>query len=446
VRLQTSTTDAAGYVDPAKFEIKARHRHLNQLLCVRCQGLSNGAMLPGVADFAQRATAPAADGPTPSVGYTKALLMPEQLRQQLTIVRQHHALVILLVDLLDASGSILGGVRDLVGSNPIVLVGTKADLLPTGTDPDEVAAWLVELAAFKRITVADVHVLSSRSGANVSTAVAAIRRERKGRDVYVLGAANVGKSAFIRALVGDMSRATSRQYDPMAAAHGKLLPVESPMPGTTLGTIPLKVFSAGGLLYDTPGLHLHHRMPHLLTPEENKALHPRKKLRAYVAPAPAAVREDARVGPRDGTVRYCWGGLVVVDMVEAPEDVHLVFYGPPALRVTAQYIPEAPADAGEARSEGESAEFTTEGGTAEIEGLFGAESVKARGGLRLAKALKISKFGYGECLADVAVSGLPGWIAVYSGQIRRGQTVNLRVLAPVGVEVFQRPPMPTAGF
>lgn len=32
-------------------------------------------------------------------------------------------------------------------------------------------------------------------------AVAAIRRERRGRDVYVMGAANVGKSAFIRALV-----------------------------------------------------------------------------------------------------------------------------------------------------------------------------------------------------------------------------------------------------
>jgi nitric-oxide synthase len=31
--------------------------------------------------------------------------------------------------------------------------------------------------------------------------VAAIRRERRGRDVYVMGAANVGKSAFIRALV-----------------------------------------------------------------------------------------------------------------------------------------------------------------------------------------------------------------------------------------------------
>lgn len=27
-----------------------------------------------------------------------------------------------------------------------------------------------------------------------------------------------------------------------------------------------QVFASGGMLYDTPGLHLHHRVPHLLTP------------------------------------------------------------------------------------------------------------------------------------------------------------------------------------
>lgn len=43
--------------------------------------------------------------------------------------------------------------------------------------------------------------VSARTGAGVSDAVAAIRQERRGRDVYVIGAANVGKSAFIRALV-----------------------------------------------------------------------------------------------------------------------------------------------------------------------------------------------------------------------------------------------------
>lgn len=40
------------------------------------------------------------------------------------------AVVVLLVDLTDAGGTLMGRVRDMVGRNPIVMVGTKMDLLP----------------------------------------------------------------------------------------------------------------------------------------------------------------------------------------------------------------------------------------------------------------------------------------------------------------------------
>lgn len=43
--------------------------------------------------------------------------------------------------------------------------------------------------------------ISSLSGAGLPSLAANILRERQGRDVYVLGAANVGKSAFINALL-----------------------------------------------------------------------------------------------------------------------------------------------------------------------------------------------------------------------------------------------------
>lgn len=43
--------------------------------------------------------------------------------------------------------------------------------------------------------------VSSKTMEGISRAAAAIRKERRGRDVYVIGAANVGKSAFLRALV-----------------------------------------------------------------------------------------------------------------------------------------------------------------------------------------------------------------------------------------------------
>jgi hypothetical protein len=54
--------------------------------------------------------------------------------------------------------------------------------------------------------VTSTHLVSSRSGEGVPAVAAKIGRERRGRDVFVVGAANVGKSAFVRALLREMSR------------------------------------------------------------------------------------------------------------------------------------------------------------------------------------------------------------------------------------------------
>ena len=109
-------------------------------------------------------------------------------------------------------------------------------------------------------------------------------RTRKGRDVYVMGAANVGKSSFIRALVREMGNMQSASFSPGAIAASKRQPTVSSMPGTTLGTIPLRVFDDNrGTLYDTAGLHLHHRLNNMLSPDDLKALHPRRRLNPYIS-------------------------------------------------------------------------------------------------------------------------------------------------------------------
>jgi rubredoxin len=55
--LQTEVPAAAGFVAPDKFELKRKHRQLQQVLCERCAGLCNGAMIPAVQDFTQKAWA-----------------------------------------------------------------------------------------------------------------------------------------------------------------------------------------------------------------------------------------------------------------------------------------------------------------------------------------------------------------------------------------------------
>jgi len=556
--LQTSAPGAAGYVAGERYATRKRHRQLDTCLCGRCADLCNGAMVPAVADFSQRAAAgalggvgggggggaggaaAASGGPTalllpvsatlPSAAAAvaggaaapgdaaaapavRALVDPETLREQLLHVRARRALVVLLADLLDASGTLLPRVRDMVGRNPVVLVGTKLDLLPPGTKPRRVAEWLADSAARRRLSVAATHVVSAHTGEGVPQAVARVLRERKGRDVYVIGAANVGKSAFVRAALREMARGDGGNFDAAALAHGSRLPVESAMPGTTLGLIALRAFEAGGALYDTPGVHLHHRVPHLLSPSELRLLHPRRALAPYVAacgaagagaggaavagaaaplPAPLAAADDD--APR--LASFVWGGLVRVDVLSAPDDAALAFYGPPAMRVAtfaaaategpalppplpaalsaaaplaeraaavaaalgASLLPPPSPPSSSSRS---SAAADGDSSPSSDKWLAAADSVAARGGLvahdvcvPAPPLVAPAPMGPGEtrdrgrrrrprrdaALADVAISGVPGWIAVHSPRGRRD--VHLRVWAPRGVEVFLRPAIP----
>ncbi len=62
----------------------------------------------------------------------QSLITPEQLRAQLAATRDKRALILHLVDLTDIQGTFLRQIRDLVAKNPILIVGTKMDLLPKG--------------------------------------------------------------------------------------------------------------------------------------------------------------------------------------------------------------------------------------------------------------------------------------------------------------------------
>ena len=216
-RLQMLTPGAAGFVDSAVYETKRRHRqHNTHILCARCQGLSNNKLTSAVVGVAG----------VQNTDPKTFVSTPEQLRETLAELNQAKVLVVLLVDLADASGTMLPSVRDLVGGNPIILVGTKADLLPTTCEPGGVTRWLEAEARRRGLgTLAGCYLTSSsdatrpaprRRGTadrnafattrmprgNLPAVVAAIRREQRGRDVVVVGAANVGKSAFINAMLG----------------------------------------------------------------------------------------------------------------------------------------------------------------------------------------------------------------------------------------------------
>uniref|UniRef100_A0A7I4E6M4 CP-type G domain-containing protein n=1 Tax=Physcomitrium patens TaxID=3218 RepID=A0A7I4E6M4_PHYPA len=314
--LQSSTAEAPGFLSLDIFEVKKKHHQLGTVLCGRCQLLSQGAMIPAVSGNG-------------GYGEGKGFVSSDELRAQLTHLRYEKALIVKLVDIVDFNGSFLTRVRDLVGSNPIILVVTKVDLLPKGTDLAAVGDWVIQATIAKKLNVISVHLTSAKAATGISGFSALMLRQRQGRDVYVLGSANVGKSAFISTLLRDMG-----ERDPIAAAAQRFRPIQSAMPGTTLGPIQIDAFSGGGSLYDTPGVHLHHRLAAAVSPEDLPLLAPRKRLagRLISAPDPSL----SLVGQS-----IFWGGVVRIDVLEAPENIALTFYGPNSIPVLGTLTPQA---------------------------------------------------------------------------------------------------------
>ncbi|KAF3952701.1 hypothetical protein CMV_021768 [Castanea mollissima] len=209
-----------------------------------------------------------------------------------------------LVDIVDFNGSFLARVRDLAGANPIILVVTKVNNLH-----------IVEATTKKKLNVLSVHLTSSKSLVGIVGVASEIQKEKKGRDVYILGSANVGKSAFINALLKMIG-----QKDPVAAAAQKYKPIQSAVPGTTLGPIQINAFLGGGKLYDTPGVHLHHRQAAVVHSEDLPVLAPQSRLRGHSFP-------NSKVASDNGTASEVqsndlngfsifWGGLVRIDILK----------------------------------------------------------------------------------------------------------------------------------
>ncbi|KAK8938960.1 putative nitric oxide synthase [Platanthera zijinensis] len=416
--LQTEVEDAPGYVDYDTFELKKMHHQLRSILCGRCKLLSHGHMVTAVGGHG---------------GYSggKQFILAEELREKLSDIRHEKVLIVKLVDIVDFNGSFLARIRDLTGANPIILVVTKVDLLPKDTDLNCVGDWVVEATLKKKLNVISVHLTSSKSLVGITGVISEIKKEKKGRDVYILGSANVGKSAFINALLKMMAN-----KDPVAAAAHKYRPMQSAVPGTTLGRIKIEAFQGGGNLFDTPGLHLHHRQAAVVHSEDLPSLAPQSRLRGQSFPVNSKGNPAAPDIVILNGFSFFWGGLVRIDVLKVLPQTRLRFFGPRKLQIV--MVPTAEADKFYHKEVGVS---------------LTPPSEKQRDqwpGLQSVHPLKIKFEGQKRPASDIAISGL-GWISVEPYGLEMGENehvdykggeLHLDVHLPRPVEVFVRPPLP----
>uniref|UniRef100_M8BXT9 NOA1/YqeH-like C-terminal domain-containing protein n=1 Tax=Aegilops tauschii TaxID=37682 RepID=M8BXT9_AEGTA len=308
----------------------------------------------------------------------KQFVSAEELREKLSYLRHEKALIVKLVDIVDFNGSFLSRIRDFAGANPIVLVITKVDLLPRDTDLNCIGDWVVESVVRKKLNVLSVHLTSSKSLVGITGVISEIQHKE--------------------------------------------------------GPIQIEAFLGGGKLYDTPGVHLHHRQAAVIHADDLPSLAPQSRLKGRCFPA-----NDTDVGLSGNTL--FWGGLVRIDVVKALPRTRLTFYGPKKLSIN--MVPTTEADEFYKREVG--VMLTPPTGQERAEGWCGLQGVRE---------LQIKYEELDRPASDIAISGL-GWIAVEplgvpssdpdsSVEEEDGDSgeLHLRVHVPKPVEVFVRAPLP----
>ena len=175
------------------------------------------------------------------------------------------ALVVNVIDIFDFNGSVIPGLSRFVLGNDVLLVGNKKDILPKSVKDGKVTQWLMERAHEVGLRPVDVVLTSAQNKLTIKNLMEKIESHRKGRDVYVVGVTNVGKSTLINAIIQEIT-------------GDKDIITTSRFPGTTLDKIEIPL-DDGSYLFDTPGIIHRHQMAHYLTAKDLKYISPKKEIK-----------------------------------------------------------------------------------------------------------------------------------------------------------------------
>lgn len=176
------------------------------------------------------------------------------------------ALVVYVVDIFDVYGSMIPGLHRFVGSNPVLMVGNKVDVLPKSTKHARVKHWLMQQAYAAGLRPVDAMLVSGKKATYIDDLLALIEEHRDGKDVYVVGVTNVGKSTIMNQII---KAATGNKEDVITTSR---------FPGTTLDQIRIPL-DDGSFLIDTPGIIHHHQMAHVLSAKDLNLVSPEKEIK-----------------------------------------------------------------------------------------------------------------------------------------------------------------------
>ncbi|MDE5714581.1 MAG: ribosome biogenesis GTPase YqeH [Anaeroplasmataceae bacterium] len=153
-----------------------------------------------------------------------------------------NALMVYIIDIFAFKTTFHPMMMNRLKGKDVILVANKIDLLPKSVNKERVVEWISKECQRASFDVVAIGVASAKRGDFMNEFIATIDLARRGRDVYFVGCANVGKSSLINKF---LRYTTSKDSDMIAT---------SLIPGTTLNEIRISYFIDNCCLVDTPGL------------------------------------------------------------------------------------------------------------------------------------------------------------------------------------------------
>ena len=197
----------------------------------------------------------------------KILATNEDYEKVIDSVITKNGLIVFIVDIFAFKTTFNKKMIDKLRNKDVILVANKYDIFPKSLNITKIVNWLSKQCEKIFFKVDAIHIVSSKKGYFIDELTNTIDYLRKGRDVYFVGCANVGKSSLINAI---LKRNTSINKDVIST---------SVIPGTTLKDIKIDFFDDGKYLIDTPGLINESDVLNSLLPKSYKKIMPSEELK-----------------------------------------------------------------------------------------------------------------------------------------------------------------------
>lgn len=169
-------------------------------------------------------------------------------------ISKKDCLIVYLMDYFDFSGSSVEYVEQRLKNKDYIIVGNKVDLIPKSIKMKKLEVWFNHQIKDKQLKPLKTMLISAKKKKNIDELIGVLEKERKSRDVYVIGATNTGKSTLINSIISAVMQERQQVI------------TTSYFSSTTLDLIKIP-FDKNSNLIDTPGIINENQMTNYLNKE-----------------------------------------------------------------------------------------------------------------------------------------------------------------------------------